>query len=87
MAHDGDTCGVLDGPHERVAPARDDEVDVPILHKQRSDLRAGLDGLHERGREGRARERGLYCARECRGGTCGLLATFEDRGVTWVPSA
>ena len=47
MPHDGDARGVLDGPHERVAPARDDEVDVPVLREQRRDLRARLDGLHE----------------------------------------
>ena len=28
MPHDGNTCGVLDGPRERVAPARDDRVDI-----------------------------------------------------------
>jgi hypothetical protein len=84
VPHDGNSCGVLDGPHERIAPAWDDEIDVPILREQGGHLRACLDGLHERGWEGRARERCLNRASERRGGACGFFAALEDRSVAWV---
>ena len=72
---------MLDGPHERVAPARDDKVDVPILREQCSDFRACLDSLHERGRERRARKCGLDHACERRGGASRFLSSFEDRSI------
>ena len=60
MAHDGNARAALDLAHERVAPPRNDEVDVPVLREQRGDLGARLDGLYERAWEGAvARERGL----------------------------
>ena len=60
VAHDGYARAALDLAHERVAPARDDEVDVLVLREQRGDLGARLDGLYERDRERAAeRERGM----------------------------
>ena len=63
---------------------RDDEVDVPILCEQRCNFCTGLNGLHERGREPRARERCLYHACERGGGASGFLAAnaaLEDRSI------
>ena len=82
LAHDRNACGVLDGSHKHVAPARDDKVDIPILGEQRSDFRASLDGLHERGREHRARKCGPDRACERRGGVSGLLLPLKDRSIT-----
>ena len=85
MAHDGDARSALDVAHERVAPARYDEVDVPILREQRGDFRARLDGLYERVRErAAAREGGLDRACELCGRARRLFAAFEDRGVACV---
>ena len=85
MAHDGYARSALDLAHERVAPARDDEVDVPVLREQRGDFRARLDGLYERVWEGAAaRERGLDRACELRGRARRLFTAFEDRGVACV---
>jgi hypothetical protein len=64
VAHDGYARAVLNLAHERVAPTRNDEVDVPILREQRGDLGARLDGLYECALERAvARERGLNRAR------------------------
>ena len=81
VPHDGNARGMLDGPYERVAPARDDKVDVPILREQRSDFRACLDGLHECVWERRARKCGLDRACERCGGACGLLTALENCSV------
>ena len=82
MAHDGYARSALDLAHERVAPARYDEVDVPILREQRGDFVPRLDGLYERVREcAAARERGLDRACQLCGRARGLFAAFEDRGV------
>jgi hypothetical protein len=85
VAHDGYARSALDVAHERVAPARYDEVDVPILREQRGHFRARLDGLYERVRERTAaRERGLDRACELCGRARGLFAPFENRGVACV---
>ena len=55
VAHDGYPRVVLDAPHERVAPARDDEVDVPVLGQERRDLGPRRHGLDVGRREGRRR--------------------------------
>ncbi|KAF8268386.1 hypothetical protein EI94DRAFT_1785894 [Lactarius quietus] len=47
VSYDGETCDMLDGPHERASPTRDDKVNVPILR---------LKGLRECKRELRASE-------------------------------
>ena len=84
VPHDGNACGVLGGPHERVAPAPDDKVDIPSLCKQRSNFRACLKGLYERGRKRRARKCGIDRACGGRGGASRLLTTLEDRSVAYV---
>ena len=84
MSHDGNARGLLNGPHERVAPTRDDKVDIPILREQCSYFRACLDGLHERRWECRARKRGLDRACERRGCACGLFTALENRSVAWA---
>ena len=81
MHRDGNARGVLDGPHERVAPARDDKVDISILGEQRSDFRASLDGLHECGREHRARKCGPDRACSRRSGVSGLLLPLKERSI------
>ena len=73
---------LLDRAHERIAPPRDDQVDVPVLREQRRDLRARLNDLYERPRERRARQRSLDGARQLRSSTRGLLAAFEDSRIT-----
>jgi hypothetical protein len=50
---------MLDLAHERVTPARDHQIDVSILGKQRGHFGARLDGLYERPRERGTREGGL----------------------------
>ena len=81
VSHDGNARGVLDGPHEGVAPARDDKVDVSILRESCSDFRACLDGLHERGWERRAQKCGLD--RACEGSGCawGLLTALQNCSI------
>jgi hypothetical protein len=59
VAHDGYARAALDLAHERVAPARYDEVDVPVLREQRGDFGASFDGLYECAWEG---------ASACKGG-------------------
>lgn len=45
MAHDRNARAVLDVLHQRVAPARDHQVDVLVACEQRCDLAARLDRL------------------------------------------
>ena len=82
MSHHRYPRALLDRAHERIAPPRDDQVDVPVLREQRRDLRARLNGLYERPGERRARQRGLDGARQLRSSTRGLLAAFEDSRIT-----
>ena len=63
MAHDRYTRVVLDLTHQRIAPARYDQIDVPVLREQRRHFRARLDGLYECLRERGARKGGLDRAR------------------------
>ena len=76
MPHDGDARGVLNGPYERVTPARDDEVNVPVLCEQCGDLCTCLDSLYKGGWEFGADKCGLDRARERSDGACGLLAAL-----------
>ena len=89
MAHHRYPRAVLDLAHERVAPARYDQVDVPVLREQRGDLGARLDGLYERFWERCALERGMDRARQFCGRARGLLAALEDDGVAcaWTNSS
>ena len=63
VAHDRYARAVLDLAHQRIAPARYDQIDVSVLREQRRHFRARLDGLYERLRERGAREGGLDRAR------------------------
>lgn len=56
VAHDRDTCAVLDILHERVAPARNDKVNKLVELEQSRYFRSGLNGLYIRVRDGSLRK-------------------------------
>ena len=58
MPHHRDARAVLDVLDQRVAPARDDEVDVLVAGEQRRDFAARLDRLDVCRGEGGLREAG-----------------------------
>jgi hypothetical protein len=84
VAHHRYPCALLDLAHQRIAPARDDQIDVPVLGEQRGHFGARFDGLYERPREGGAREGGLDCACQFRGRARGLFSAFKDGSVAYA---
>lgn len=83
MAHDCDARAVLDVLDERVAPARDHQVDVLVTREQRRDLAARLDRLDVRRRQRSVREPGADRGAQQLGRPVGLFAAFENCGVAF----
>ena len=84
MTHHRYSRILLDLAHQRIAPARDDKVDVPVLREQRGHFGARLDGLYKRPREGGARKGGLDRARQFRSRARRLFSSFQDGGVAYA---
>ena len=84
MTHHRDPRTVLDPLDETVATARNDEVDVAILRKERSDFVSRRDGLDVRWRE---ESGGESCLNDCRHDALRVerfLPSFENRSVSWL---
>jgi hypothetical protein len=81
MAHDRDACRFLDVAHKRIAPARDNEIDMPVEREKGRDLSARLHGLHKCEWKLRSAKCGLNHFRKLGRRAGRLLAAFQNCSV------
>ena len=86
VAHDWDSCVVLNVPHETVAASRDDQVDVLVESEERRDLCPGLNGLDVRARKCGLGKALRYDFREQKSRLVGFFSSFQNCRVAWRDS-